>query len=447
MIDTLVAQATAPGYGGIGVIRLSGPNSLKIAQQMLGFLPQVRYAHYSPFLNASGHVIDQGITLFFKGPHSFTGEDVIEFQAHGGPVVLKMLYDTCLALGARPAKPGEFSQRAFLNEKMDLTQAEAVMDLIHASSEQAARSALNSLQGAFSTEIDALIEQLTYLRMYVESSIDFPEEDIDFLSEGHIQGLLDALKGRFQRVMQSAQQGQLLREGMTLVIVGKPNAGKSSLLNALSGKDSAIVTEIAGTTRDVLKEEIHIDGMPLHLLDTAGLRETNDQVEQEGMRRAWNAIEKADAILMLLDGRKGLEEEHHDWLKKIPAHRPIIFCHNKIDLTHQKAQIEEENGQTHIFLSAKHHLGLDLLKTHLKEKMGYHAANEGSFIARARHVQALRQAGALIDKAQDQLIQYKAAELVAEELRLAQESLSSISGRFTSDDLLGEIFANFCIGK
>ena len=446
-MDTIVAQATAPGRGGVGIVRVSGSRAKAIALAFLGFEPQPRYAHYGAFLDAEGQVMDMGLGLFFPNPHSFTGEDVFELQGHGGPVILQMLLNRCIELGARAARPGEFSERAYLNDKLDLAQAEAVLDLIHASSEQAARSALKSLQGEFSQHIHELVEQLIHLRMYVESAIDFPEEEIDFLNDGHVASLLDALNEKMQFVLKSASQGRLLREGMTVVIMGQPNAGKSSLLNQLAGREVAIVTDIEGTTRDVVREEIHIDGMPLHILDTAGLRDSSDAVEQEGIRRAWAELEQADRVLLMVSDAEGVTQDHQAMLAKMPPNLPVTVVRNKIDQTDAAPSVEMSEFGTEVRISAKQALGLEGLKAHLKESMGFEAANEGSFMARARHIEALKRAENSIQIADQQLRVYNAGELVAEDLRQAQEALSEITGEFTSDDLLGEIFSSFCIGK
>ena len=449
--DTIAAIATAPGRGGVGIVRVSGPKSLSIAEAMLHKTPRPRYAHYGNFYSASGDVLDQGIALYFPNPHSFTGEDVIEFQGHGGPIVLQWILEATVKLGARLAKPGEFSQQAFLNDKLDLAQAEAIADLIDASSTQAAKSALKSLQGEFSAQVNDLVEQLIALRIYVEAAIDFPEEEIDFLSDGKVAGQLQHILEQLHRVFASAQQGVLLREGMSVVILGRPNAGKSSLLNALSGKESAIVTDIAGTTRDIVKEEIQIDGMPLHILDTAGLREATDAVEQIGIARAWAAIENADRILVMVQADESIHPEDQAILDKMPAHIPVTLIHNKIDLIQKQPGLVKISGknslETELWMSAKHRLGLDLLKDHLKTEMGFAQTQEGVFMARKRHLEALEQALALVENGQQQLEVYAAGELLAEDLRQAQQALSEITGQFTSDDLLGRIFTSFCIGK
>jgi len=445
--DTIVAIATATGLGGVGIIRISGPKAQQIGSAITGKTLQPRIAEYLSFNDSAGTTIDMGIALYFAAPNSFTGEDIYELQGHGGQFVLDGLLSRCLSLGARLARPGEFAERAFLNDKMDLTQAEAIADLIEAGSEQAAKSAIQSLQGAFSSKINILLQSLINARMHVESAIDFPDEEIDFLSDGVILGKIEAILGEIASIMQEAKQGVLLRDGMRVVLVGQPNTGKSSLLNALAGRDSAIVTEIAGTTRDVLKEEINIDGLPLHIIDTAGLRESADKVEQEGIRRAWREIEQANRILLLIDDRTGITAEDKDILQQLPAKLPITVIHNKIDLTENKAQLISENVQTHIKLSAKQGYGLDLLRDHLQQSMGFEKTNESSFLARRRHLEALQQARHFVEQAHQQLVQAEAGELVADDLRVAQQHLSEITGEFTSDDLLGEIFSSFCIGK
>lgn len=450
--DTIIAQATPPGRGGVGILRISGPQAANVANALLGKLPKPRYADYLPFYDANGRVLDQGIALWFPGPHSFTGEDVLELQGHGGPVVLDLLLKRITELPhLRIARPGEFSERAFLNDKLDLAQAEAIADLIDASSEQAARSALNSLQGAFSERINHLVEALTNLRIYVEAAIDFPDEEIDFLSDGKIEAQLNAVIGSVDEVRGEARQGSLLREGMKVVIAGRPNAGKSSLLNALAGRDAAIVTDIAGTTRDVLREHIHLDGMPLHIIDTAGLREASDEVERIGIERAWNEIENADRVLFMVDGTTTQETDPAaiwpDFIARLPAHLPITVVRNKADMTGEALGMESRDQHTLIRLSARTGAGVDLLRAHLKQSMGFEASLEGGFLARRRHLQALEQAANHLEQGKQQLLGPMAGELLAEELRLAQLSLSEITGAFSSDDLLGRIFSSFCIGK
>ncbi|NIG62287.1 MAG: tRNA uridine-5-carboxymethylaminomethyl(34) synthesis GTPase MnmE [Serratia symbiotica] len=454
--DTIVAQATPPGRGGIGILRISGSKAKEVALALLGKLPKPRYADYLPFRDVAGITLDQGIALWFPAPNSFTGEDVLELQGHGGPVILDLLLKRVLAVpGVRIARPGEFSERAFINDKLDLAQAEAIADLIDASSEQAARSAMNSLQGAFSTRIYQLVEALTHLRIYVETAIDFPDEELDFLSDGKIEAQLNVVITDLDSVRGEARQGSLLREGMKVVIAGRPNAGKSSLLNALVGREAAIVTDIAGTTRDLLREHIHIDGMPLHIIDTAGLREASDEVERIGIERAWNEIEQADRVLFMVDGTTTivtnfateLEEIWQEFTARLPQRLPITVVSNKADITGETLGITEVNGYSLIRLSARTGEGIDLLRDHLKQSMGFTSNIEGGFLARRRHFHALEQAALHLEQGKEQLVSAYAGELLAEELRLAQLALSEITGEFSSDDLLGRIFSSFCIGK
>jgi tRNA modification GTPase len=450
--DTIVAQATASGRGGVGIVRISGSLASKVAEQVLGIVPALRKAEYLSFKDSSAAVLDQGIALFFKGPNSFTGEDVLELQGHGGQVVLDMLIRAVLCVpGLRLARPGEFSERAFLNDKLDLAQAEAIADLIDASSEQAAKGALRSLQGEFSKHIQQLVEQVIHLRMYVEAAIDFPDEEIDFLSDGKVQNDLAQIIAQLAHVQGQAQQGSLLREGMRVVIAGRPNAGKSSLLNALAGRDAAIVTDIAGTTRDVLKEHIHIDGMPLHIIDTAGLRDSADKVEQIGIQRAWQEIEQADQVLFMLDSSETKESDPHliwpEFVDRLPKNIGLTVIRNKTDLSGEDLAHFQTNGFTVIALSASLNLGIDLLAEHLKDCMGFHASNEGQFIARRRHLDAIERAAEHLHIGKEQLENHFAGELLAEELRITQIHLNEITGEFSSDDLLSEIFSSFCIGK
>ncbi|WP_394222145.1 tRNA uridine-5-carboxymethylaminomethyl(34) synthesis GTPase MnmE [Alteromonas gracilis] len=454
--DTITAQATAPGRGGVGIVRVSGPNAKAIAEALVPSALTPRLATYTPFVDANQSVIDQGIALFFKGPNSFTGEDVLELQGHGGQVVMDMLIDAVLATGhARLANPGEFSEQAFLNDKLDLAQAEAIADLIDASSKQAAKSALRSLQGEFSTQIQTLSDQIVHLRMYVEAAIDFPEEEIDFLSDGKVSGDLSAIMQSLTKVREQAKQGTLLREGMQVVIAGRPNAGKSSLLNALAGRDSAIVTDIAGTTRDVLKEHIHIDGMPVHIIDTAGLRESPDKVEQIGIERAWQAINEADHVLFVVDSTTTTVIDPYEiwpeFMARLPEGIPVTVVRNKADLSTLdigQSTVATEHGDISVInLSAKEGHGVDTLKAHLAKTMGFDTTTEGQFIARRRHIDALDQAYSYVSTGEQQLHDAMAGELLAEELRLAHQALCEITGEFTSDDLLGKIFSSFCIGK
>jgi len=440
--DTIAAIATPSGQGGVGIIRVSGPSAVDIAEKISGLCPAPRFAHYGAFSDESKNTIDSGLTLYFKKPFSFTGEDVVEFHAHGGPVVLDLLLKEILRHEVRPARAGEFSERAFLNDKIDLAQAEAIADLIAADSEQAARAAMRSMQGDFSAVIHQLVEGLIQLRIHVESALDFPEEEIDFLADEAIAKQLDQLKQKLQQVKNSAQQGRLLKEGMTVVIAGKPNAGKSSLLNQLAGQDAAIVTEIPGTTRDILREHIQIDGLPLHIIDTAGLRDSDDVIEQEGVKRAKQVIDNADRILFVVD----VNDDDKEMVGTLPENTGVTMIYNKIDLNNRSAEITE--GQTtDIYLSAKTGDGIALLKQHLKSCMGYQQKNEGQFIARRRHLDAIDLAEEHLNVADKNLHELKAGELLAEELRFAQEALSSITGEFSSDDLLGRIFSDFCIGK
>ncbi|MFD1805241.1 tRNA uridine-5-carboxymethylaminomethyl(34) synthesis GTPase MnmE [Pasteurella oralis] len=452
MKETIVAQATAPGRGGIGILRVSGPKAIEVANAVLGKCPKPRIADYLPFKDLDGTILDQGIALYFKSPHSFTGEDVLELQGHGGQIVLDLLLKRILQIdGLRLARPGEFSEQAFLNDKLDLAQAEAIADLIDASSEQAARSALKSLQGEFSKKVNQLVDSVIYLRTYVEAAIDFPDEEIDFLADGKIEAHLNEIIAQLDKVCSEAKQGSILREGMKVVIAGRPNAGKSSLLNALAGREAAIVTDIAGTTRDVLREHIHIDGMPLHIIDTAGLREATDEVERIGIVRAWSEIEQADRILLMLDStepnNQDLENVRAEFLTKLPTTIPVTIVRNKADLSGETEALKKQDGYTVVTLSAKTQQGIDLLREHLKQSMGYQTSMEGGFLARRRHLEALEKAAEHLQQGYIQLTQFYAGELLAEELRMVQNHLSEITGQFTSDDLLGNIFSSFCIGK
>jgi len=441
--DTIAAIATPAGNGGVGIIRISGNKSLAIAQSLINKELNPRHAHYASFYDADGKVLDSGLALFFPNPASFTGEDTVEIQGHGGAVILNMLLKRILSLGCRLANAGEFSERAFLNDKIDLAQAEAIADLIESSTEQSARSAQKSMQGVFSEQITGLVEELIELRIYVEAAIDFVDEEIDFLGDGVVENRIINLASSISTILSTAQQGRLLRDGMNVVLAGKPNAGKSSLLNALAGHDAAIVTDIAGTTRDILKERIQIDGMPLHIIDTAGLRDSDNAVEQEGIRRAHSEIQNADKILLLIDANDPNPDE---LLSTLPSHISLTKIYNKIDLSNQQPKVEETTNGTEIYLSVKQKLGMDLLTQHLKQSVGFDASADNVFIARRRHIDALEQAAEFVQKALMQL-QHTAGELVAEDLRQAQNHLSEITGTFTSDDLLGRIFSSFCIGK
>ncbi len=450
--DTIAALATAPGRGGIGIIRISGILASKIAKKVLGQIPPPRQAEYLPYLDELGETLDVGLALYFPAPNSFTGEDVLELQGHGGPVVMDLLLKRVYGLGARPARPGEFSERAFLNNKMDLTQAEAVADLIDCASEQAARLAVRSLQGEFSKRVHDLVRLITELRVYVESAIDFPEEEIDFLADGQVGSRLADVQQVLRNTQQAAHQGNLLREGMTVVIAGRPNAGKSTLLNALAERETAIVTSVPGTTRDILREHIQIDGLPLHIIDTAGLRESEDPVEQEGVRRAWKEIESADRILLLHDITQAFDEHEQELQESLlKAGPPMTLVLSKVDkIDKAKSKIDEviaDSVVEEIRVSAQTGKGLKQLKDHLKQCVGYQSGGEGQFMARRRHLEALKQASQHLEQGAKQLKEFSAGEILAEELRLAQQVLGGITGEVTADDLLGEIFSSFCIGK
>ena len=442
--DSIAAIATAPGSGGIGVVRVSGPASVQIALGILGICPPPRHAAYLAFKEADGSLIDRGIAIYYAAPHSYTGEDVLELQAHGGTALMQLLLARCIALGARQAGPGEFTRRAYLNDKLDLAQAEAVADVISAASAEAARSAVRSLSGEFSQRIHALLSQLINLRMYVEACLDFPEEDIDFITQGRVSEKLADISRQLQSVFAEARQGNLLREGIQVVLVGQPNVGKSSLMNQLAGEELAIVTPIAGTTRDSIKSAIQINGVPLHIIDTAGLRETADEIEQHGIARTWRALENANVALLLVDAAHGITETEKSILGRLPPVLPRVWVHNKIDLVADSPKCVEQDGDTHIHLSAKTGAGMDLLRSQLLKLAGWQPSGEGVFMARARHLLALE----MVEKnlAQSTLLLTQ-PELLAEELRQAQESLNTITGEFTPDDLLGEIFSRFCIGK
>lgn len=444
-IETIAAIATPPGNGGVGIIRISGNKVPEIAKKLLNKLPTPRKAIFSGFADANGTDIDSGIAIYFPSPQSYTGEDVLELQGHGGAVVMDMLLRHILSLGATLARPGEFTERAFLNNKLDLAQAEAVADLIESSTEQSVRSAQKSIQGVFSNQVNQLVEELTSLRIYVEAAIDFVEEEIDFLTDGVVEKRIIKLTEQLRQLQQTAKQGRLLRDGMTVVLAGKPNAGKSSLLNALAGHEAAIVTDIAGTTRDILRERIQLDGMPLHIIDTAGLRDSENIIEKEGIRRAHEEIKKADRILQIIDIREA--ETSQQLQDLLPKQIQITKIYNKIDLTSVNPEIQESAGSCNIYLSIKTGSGLELLKQHLKQSMGYNETSEDVFIARRRHLEALSKANSYIDNALLQLQENQAGELVAEDLRFAQNKLAEITGEFSSDDLLGKIFSSFCIGK
>ncbi len=443
--DIIAAIATAPGRSGIGVIRVSGPALQPLVAGVVGSPLPPRRAVVRDFIDARGDVIDQGIALFFPAPQSYTGQNVLELQAHGGPVVLHLLLQRCLELGARAAQPGEFTRRAYLNDKLDLAQAESVADLIDAATAAAARGALRSLRGAFSERVGELTRALVELRTLVEASLDFPDEEIDFIQRGDGEGRLSRLRAKLEEVLSASRQGSLLREGMDVVLAGRPNAGKSSLLNRLAGEDLAIVTEIPGTTRDAVRQSINLDGVPVHVIDTAGLRESSDPVERLGIARTWSAIERADVVLMLMDATLGETPADRGILQRFPAALPRIRVLNKIDLLGHPPGCERSGDLTTLRLSAKTGAGVDLLKQALLESVGWQAGSgEGLFMARERHVQALGQAGSHLERAGRSMDKL---ELFAEELRLAQAALGTITGEFTSEDLLSEIFSRFCIGK
>lgn len=443
-LDTIAAVATASGAGGIGVVRVSGPLSKHIATKVLGYCPAPRFAAYLPFYDAERNLIDRGIAIFYQNPHSYTGDDVLELQAHGGTALMQILLKSCIELGARQAEPGEFTRRAYLNDKMDLAQAEAVADVINASTVEAARSAMRSLSGEFSNSINQLLTKLINLRIYVEACLDFPEEEIDFITQGKVAEKLVAIKKELDLVSERAKQGSLLREGMQIVLVGQPNVGKSSLMNQLSGEEVSIVTPIAGTTRDSIKNTIQINGLPLNVIDTAGLRDTIDEVEKIGIARTYRALENAQVAILLIDAAHGIGDDEKVVLKRLPQEITKIWVHNKIDTTNEPAKFFEIAGEAHIYLSAKTGDGINLLKQHLLNIAGYQENAEGVFMARTRHLEALKQVEIHLALAQKNVHQ---AEITAEELRLAQEALSAITGEFTPDDLLGEIFSKFCIGK
>ncbi|WP_374480494.1 tRNA uridine-5-carboxymethylaminomethyl(34) synthesis GTPase MnmE [Zoogloea sp.] len=442
--DIIAAIATAPGRGGIGVVRISGPKLSALAASFSGREPQARVAQFARFRDGSGQLIDEGLLLYFPAPHSFTGEDVIELQGHGGPVVMQMLLARCLELGARLAEPGEFTRRAFLNGKLDLAQAESVADLIEASTAAAARSAVRSLTGSFSKEVHGLCDRLIDLRMLVEATLDFPDEDVDFLVEARAFERVAAIVDELSAILDRAAQGSLLRNGLHVVLVGQPNVGKSSLLNRLAGEERAIVTDIAGTTRDALRETIQIEGIPLHITDTAGLRDTTDEVEKIGIARTWQEIDRADVVVRLVDVRAGVTDADAAIDARLPAGVERITVFNKVDLLERQPERLEGSNGLQIFLSAKADQGIDLLRNELLRVAGWHRHGEDVILARERHLVALRTA---LAHTQAALENRHALELMAEELRLAQEAVNEITGEFTPDDLLGVIFSRFCIGK
>jgi tRNA modification GTPase len=440
----IAAIATPPGRGGIGVVRLSGAGLPALAETMLGRCPAPRRATLASFLDRDGRAIDRGIAIYYPGPASYTGQDVLELQGHGGTAVMQLLLERCLELGARAAEPGEFTRRAFLNGKLDLAQAESVADLIEASTTQAARCAMRSLDGEFSAAIREMTQSLIDLRMLVEATLDFPEEELDFLKAADAAGRLAGVRARLDRVLEAARQGSLLREGIHVVLVGRPNVGKSSLLNQLAGEEVAIVTEVPGTTRDAIRQAIQIEGVPVHVVDTAGLRETDDAVERMGMERTRRAIARADLALLMVDRSEGESGADRAILASLPPGLPVIKVHNKIDLSGDEPRLAQQAGGSEVWVSAKTGAGVELLRRALLAGAGWHPGGEGLFMARARHLAALRAAAVHLDRAVGRVAEL---ELFAEELREAQQELSSITGEFSSDDLLGEIFARFCIGK
>jgi tRNA modification GTPase len=448
--DTIAAAATATGRAAVGVIRVSGPDVPRIAAAILGSLPPPREAKVSRFLGGNGEALDEGVALYFPAPRSYTGEHVLELQGHGGVLIVDLLLKRLLELGCRMARPGEFSERAFLNGKIDIAQAEAIADLIEAGTAAAARAAVRSMRGEFSARIHELQGLITELRKLVEAAIDFPDEELDFLPGSTLGERLSAIFARFESVTAVARQGALLRDGLNVVIAGRPNAGKSSLLNRLVGDEVAIVTDLPGTTRDVLRQHVHLDGMPLNLIDTAGLRTAADVVEAEGVRRAVSELKKADRVLYVLDAAIGGGNDAGDLagtLEHLPAGVPVTLIFNKIDLTQTPARADESKAPAQIFLSAKTGAGLDLLRAHLKSCVGFEPGESGALSARRRHLNALARARECVEEARDVLTRTRAFELFAEDLRRAQLALSEITGEFTSDDLLGEIFSSFCIGK
>ena len=443
--ETIAAIATAPGRGAIGVVRVSGQGLARFAEVLTGKQPTPRHASLVTFRDANGEAIDRGILVFFQAPHSFTGEDVLELQGHGGPVAMQQLLVRCCTVGARLAEPGEFTRRAFLNDKMDLAQAEAVADLIEANTAQAARSAMRSLSGEFSAAVLALVHDLVESRMLVEAMLDFPEEDLDHLRDAELLPRLRGLCGALGKLLARARQGSLLRTGMVVVLVGVPNVGKSSLLNRLAGEDRAIVTDMPGTTRDALRETIQIEGIPLHIIDTAGLRDSNDEIERLGIERSWREIGKADVIVHMVDARGGVTPADRGVAARLPSRVERIIVENKCDLAHHGAARFDVQGQVHLRLSAKTGDGMGLLHDELLRVAGWHQGRgESVILARQRHLNALAETAQHLDMAEAQVSQL---ELAAEELRLAQGALSSITGEFAADDLLGEIFSRFCIGK
>jgi tRNA modification GTPase len=447
MNDTIAAVATAPGRGAVGIVRLSGPQAFAIAQHMTGPLPPARHAALRVLRDAQGAALDEGLVLAFAQPDSYTGEDVVELQGHGGPLVLDLLVRAACALGARPARPGEFSERAFLNGRMDLAQAEAVADLINAATEQAARAAQRSLHGEFSTRVEALTEELIGLRIFIEGALDFSDEDVDWLGDAALHERLATLISHLHELLAAAAQGRRLREGLSVALAGQPNVGKSTLLNRLAGADAAIVTEIPGTTRDVLRESVNLDGLPVTLVDTAGLRETDEPVERIGIERAWRAVNEAELVLFLVDDRAGVTDDDRVLLGRLPPVGEVVVVRNKCDLSGQPPERAVREGRVELRLAANTGAGLDALKLEIRRAAGLSATGESTFSARTRHVDALQRALACTSDADKRLREGAAAELAAEDLRLAQRALSEITGAFTTEDLLGRIFSQFCIGK
>jgi tRNA modification GTPase len=446
--DVIAAIATASGYGGIGIVRLSGPELSPFFDGILGARPSPRQARYSDFTDAAGEPLDSGIALYFPAPHSFTGEHVLELQGHGGPAVLQLLLQRCVQLGARLAEPGEFTRRAFLNGRLDLAQAESVADLIEASTSSAARAAVRSLRGEFSARVNRLVEELVVLRTFTEATLDFPDEDVEFLREGDVQHRISALVEAVADILRHAREGKLLRDGLRVALVGQPNVGKSSLLNRLAGEEVAIVTPIAGTTRDTIRQAVQIRGVPLHIIDTAGLREAQDEVERMGIARTWRAVEEADLVLVILDARLGFTHADRAIAGRLPPGVARIVVHNKIDLAGVTASRSCAAAIPEVCLSARTGEGIDLLAETMLESAGSSSEPGESFLARERHVVALREAATHLELAAARAAEEPVAiELLAEELRLAQEALAAITGEFTPDDLLGEIFSRFCIGK
>lgn len=445
LADNIVAIASGAGYAGVGVIRVSGTDLSKVVAGLIHKDElKPRLAHYVDFYADTDEVLDSGLVLFFRGPKSFTGEDVLEIQGHGSPVVLNMLLKRCLELGCRMAEAGEFTKRAYLNAKLDLVQAESIADLIHAESEASAKGALKSLKGEFSGQIQQINQQLIHLRMFVEATLDFPEEDIEFIANAKIKTKLEVLQQEIYKLLGSTKQGVILNNGANIVIVGRPNVGKSSLLNALANEEVAIVTAIAGTTRDIVRQKIIIDGVPFNIIDTAGIRETEDVVEKIGIERALDAVSSADLCMVLIDDNIGMSADDHQILSKLPVNLPKLFIHNKIDLNGQSPRIDEQDGNTQIYLSAREKLGIDLLRNKLLALIGWSNSAGDVFLARTRHLDAMRLTVEHIDTA---FVNWQSLEILAEELRYAHTALSSITGEFSADDLLGEIFSKFCIGK